>query len=200
MSVNSRMPAPAYAELNSAERLYCDWLAAISRRDETAFREFYEATVGKVYHLALRITGVPESAEEVVPEVYLKVWREAHRYDALRGKVLTWLLIICRSRALDYLRRQEEAEPHPEPELLLSEPAVENAPDDLLSLLERDRAVHHALADLLPEQRQLIALAFLKGYTHAEIARYTHRPLGTVKAHIRKALEKLKRSLDTGQG
>ena len=199
MSADFNLPTIPAAEPNAVESLYCDLLAAISRRDESAFREFYEATVGKVYHLALRITGAPETAEEVVPEVYLKVWREAHRYDALRGKVMTWLLIICRSRALDYLRRQEEAEPHPEPELLMTEQPAENGPDDLLSLLERDRAIHRALASLLPAQRQLIALAFLKGYTHIEIARYTRSPLGTVKAHIRKALEKLKRSLDEGQ-
>ncbi|MGH8751936.1 MAG: RNA polymerase sigma factor [Burkholderiales bacterium] len=199
MSADFNLSSIPAAEPNLVETLYCDLLAAISRRDEAAFREFYQATVGRVYHLALRITGVPEAAEEVVPEVYLKVWREAHRYDALRGKVLTWLLIICRSRALDYLRRQEEAEPHADPESLASEQAAENGPEDLLSLLERDRAIHHALANLLPAQRQLIALAFLKGYTHIEIARYTHRPLGTVKAHIRKALEKLKRSLSHEQ-
>ena len=76
---------------------------------------------------------------------------------------------------------------------------TESNPEDLLSLLERDRAIHRALSGLLPAQRQLIALAFLKGYTHIEIARYTRSPLGTVKAHIRKALEKLKRSLDERQ-
>lgn len=195
--LNSRPAAPGGENKNEMlEAAYGDMLAAISRRDEGAFRAFYEATVGKVYHLALRITGKPEAAEEVVPEVYLKVWREAHRYDALRGKVLTWLLIICRSRALDYLRRLEEAEPHPQPELLMPEEAQTSDPQDLLTLLERERAVHHALADLMPAQRQLIALAFLKGYSHLEIARYTRSPLGTVKAHIRKALGILKRSLD----
>src|SRR5262252_2674734 len=111
-------PAPELTD-----RACRDWLAAIARRDESALAAFYDATISRVYGLALRITRQPESAAEVVSDVYFQVWREADRYDTGRGNVIAWLMTICRSRALDLLRRADEAETHPEPESLLPETA-----------------------------------------------------------------------------
>ena len=89
-------------------------LARIVQREESALRELYDASVGRVYGLALRITGRSDAAEEVASDVYVQVWRDAARYDSERARVLTWLLTICRSRALDFLRRREVTEPLPD--------------------------------------------------------------------------------------
>ena len=78
--------------------------------DEAAFRRLYDATVSRVHHLAYLITRRAELAEETVPEVYLQAWREAGRFDPGRAGALTWLLVICRSRALDCLRRCDRAQ------------------------------------------------------------------------------------------
>ena len=174
----------------------CVWLAAIAQQDESALASLYDATLGRVYGLAFRITRKPEAAEEVVADVYLQVWRKAATYDAARGRALTWLLTICHSRALDQLRRKDEAEAHPEPESLRPDLLEgDNDPLDLLQAIENQSAVYAALETLNPIQRQLIALAFFKGLSHQEAADQSGLPLGTVKTHIRRALEQLRQTL-----
>ncbi|MEO8039928.1 MAG: sigma-70 family RNA polymerase sigma factor [Betaproteobacteria bacterium] len=169
------------------------------RREEAALRDFYDATIARVYGLALRITRTPESAEDVVAEVYHQVWRSADRFDAARGGVLTWLLTLCRSRAIDHLRRRDEAESHADPEALAA-PGIDDSrdPQNLLLAVERHSALYDSLAQLIPIQRQLLALAFFRGLSHHEVAEHLGMPLGTVKTHIRKALEVLRRALGTG--
>ena len=175
------------------------WLAAIAEGDERALGSFYDATVSRVFGLALRIVRQREAAEEVVEDVYLQVWQQADRFDVSRGRPLTWLLTICRSRALDYLRRDDKAMSHPAPETLVSEPFDDRAnPQDMLLLMERNNRLYAILEQLLPVQRQLLALAFFRGMTHQEIADHTQFPLGSIKSHLRKALEKMREQLAYG--
>jgi RNA polymerase sigma-70 factor (ECF subfamily) len=171
-------------------------IARMAGGDEAALGELYDATLGKVYGLALRITGRPETAEDVVAEVYQQAWYQAARYQPDRGRPLTWLLTMARSRALDQLRGRDKAELHPEPDTL-AEPLAkaEGGPIDMLLAVERAGILHTALARLRPIQRQLLALAFYRDLTHQEIAEQTRLPLGTVKTHLRKALLRLKTDL-----
>ena len=185
--------APEPPELT--DRACRRWLSSIAQRDEAALSAFYDATVSRVYGLALRITRQPESAAEVVSDVYFQVWREAERYDAKRGNVAAWLMTICRSRSLDLLRRMDEAETHPEPESLQPEAAEQDTAQDLLAATQQHAALHAALARLEPLQRQLIALAFFRGMSHQEIAAHARLPLGSVKTYIRKALAVLRECL-----
>lgn len=174
------------------------WVIAMADGDELALGQLYDATLGKVYGLALRVTGKPESAEEVVSDVYLQAFREAARFDAERGVVLAWLMMITRSRALDHLRRRDMAESHPEPHSLHPERHVgENDPLDGLLELESNSRLRTALEKLAPLQRQMLALSFFRDLSHQEIAGQTGMPLGTVKSHIRRALEKLKPFLES---
>jgi RNA polymerase sigma factor (sigma-70 family) len=178
------------------DRLCLHLLDAVSRHDEKAFRRLYDLTVGRVYHLANRITGKNDLAEDTVLEVYLQAWREAPQYDSRRGRVLTWLLVICRSRALDCLRRCDRAEPVSNTDGLSCEDgSLVQHPESMLLLLERNHAVHRAILKLSAAQRQVISLAFMRGLSHHEIAACAAMPLGTVKTHLRKAIEALKREL-----
>ena len=171
-------------------------LDGICRQDQSALGQFYDLTVGRVYGVALRIVRRAEMAEEVVSDVYMQVWRDAHRYDDARGKILGWLLIIARSRSLDLLRRQDEAFSHPEPWELVSEPeAGKQDPHDLLQATRVGTAVHAAMLKLNPLQRQLLSLAFFRGLSHSEIVEHTGIPLGSVKTHIRRALGVLRETL-----
>jgi len=182
-----------------AEARLIDLLAGIARHDERALGDFYEATMGRVYGLALRITGRADAAEEVAADTYWQSWREAGRYQPARGRVLAWLLTICRSRAIDALRRRDEAQTSPDPDQLRgNEASGPDDPRDLLLLAERNSAVHLALAELGALQRQLLCLAFFRGLTHEEIAAHTRLPLGSVKTHIRKALALLRERLSSG--
>lgn len=180
-------------DLNSVRLI--EQLAAVASGDSAALGAVYDATVSRVYGLALRITRSAATAEDVVAEVYLQAWQEAARYDPGRGTPSVWLLTICRSRALDALRRADKAESHADPELLRSNEDTADDPFNLLSALDRDSEIHKALQSLDAVQRQMIALAFFKGYTHAEIAQHVAMPLGTVKTHLRKALKHLERAM-----
>ena len=115
---------------DALDAAYCAWLTAISQQQDDALATFYDATISRVYGVALRITRKPETAEEVVADVYLQVWRNASTYNTARGRVLPWLLTITRSRALDHLRRKDPAEAHPEPESL--RPDLDINPNDPL--------------------------------------------------------------------
>ena len=183
-------PTPEY------EAQHVRLLAAMAKGEEQALGAFYDATVSRVYGIALRIVRHREAAEEVVEDVYLQVWQQASRYDVSRGKPLTWLLTICRSRALDFLRRDDKATAHPQPETLVAEHGDERAdPEDILLTLERNSRLYSVFEQLMLVQRQLLALAFFRGMTHQEIAEHTQLPLGTIKSHVRKALDKMREQL-----
>lgn len=192
-SSNVMDPPPGF---DPQEAILTTCLEKISTRDENALAAFYDLTVNRVYGLALRITRRPQIAEEVVSDVYFQVWQQAGRYDAARGKVSSWLLTVCRSRALDALRRRDQAELCAEPELLISnDHSSDDDPLDLLLTVERDNTVHAALKTLDSKPRQLLALAFFRGLSHQEIADYTGIPLGSVKSILRNSMLALKQIL-----
>lgn len=173
-----------------------EWIVAVIGRDEAAFASLYNATVNRAWSVAMRITRQAEAAEEVVEDCYWQVWREAARFDATRGRVLTWVLTICRSRALDYLRRKDVAEPMADIENLRSaELADDRDPLDILGATDRASAVHQALLLLKPKERQLISLAFFRGLTHQEIAVACAMPIGTVKTTMHKAFRQMRETL-----
>jgi RNA polymerase sigma factor (sigma-70 family) len=172
-------------------------ISAIGARDESALTALYDATASRVMGLALRFTGEHDAAEEVVMDVYLQVWRQWDRYSRARGKVMAWIFTICRSRALDWLRRRDPAETHADPYALGIEPCTDSDPLDALVGLEARGRMAKALRGLTRVERQLLSMAFFRGLTHEEIARCTQAPLGSVKTVIRNAMQKLKRSLET---
>lgn len=184
------------AETDDDELRLCALIVGIGRGDEQALGRFYDLTIGRVHGLALRITRSRQTAEEVAEDVYWQVWRQALRFDASRGTARAWLLTMTRSRALDALRRDDDAEVHPEPEsLLVGQASAEGDPQDLLEAARRGEELHARLAMLEATPRQLLALAFFRGLTHEEIAAQEKLPLGTVKSHIRRALAALRQAL-----
>lgn len=171
-------------------------VARVADHDPAALEALYDSSAARLYGLARRITGETGAAEEVVADAYWQVWQQARRYDAARGRVLAWLLTICRSRALDWRRRQDQAETHPEPERLRPDLYEgDNDPLDLLHAMQRASRVHNALTRLDETPRRLLTLAFFQGLTHQEIAAHTGLPLGTVKTILRKTMLALKDDL-----
>lgn len=183
---------PVMADDAESQRSHCALVERMRAGDEQALAALYDATVARLYGLALRITRSPQTADEVVEEAYFQAWQQAAGYTPVRGPVIAWLLTICRSRALDALRRRDPAECVADPAALLADTADEGGdPCDLLSATRRSSAVHGALAQLAPAARQLIGLAFFRGLTHSEIAQVTGQPLGTVKTTMHRACRKL---------
>ena len=176
------------------------WIARVVHQDQQALAELYEAMVGRVYGLALRITRQVQTAEEVTEDCFWQVWRQAPRFDAARGGAIAWIMTIARSRALDALRRADNAEPLADERLANIEAEQGNDPHDLLDAVEKQHRLHAALRDLEPLPRQLVALAFFRGLSHEEISAQMGLPLGTVKSHIRRALLRLRELLGSAPG
>ena len=180
-----------YDDAEALDARLTQWLGAMASGDEGALSDFYDATLRKVYGVAIRITGDSALAEDVVTDVYYDAWTKAAAYVAERGRPLAWLLTICRNRALDRYRRESSAARTIEAAAAGQVPDAVESPDALLACVEEGHAVHALLATISTEDRQLIALAFFKGLTHQQIAETTAMPLGTVKSRIRRALAAL---------
>ena len=115
--------------------------------------------------------------------------------------MIAWLCMLCRSRALDALRRDNTAIRQTEIGLdMITEPGELNEPLDLLQSVEHGTAIHAALGKLSEQQRQLIALTYFRGYTHRELADFMKLPIGTVKTHLHRAMIKLKEIMSRGAG
>ena len=188
---NDAMPTER-AALADLDRLIVEML----RGNERALEQLYDATVGKLYALAAAILKSVEDAEEVVCMTYSYAWENAGRYDATRGNVLGWLLMLCRSRALDRLRQRAWTVVSADGVSLENLEAEGDRPDDMLLLMQQRSDVYAALAQLTPERRRLVSLAFLQGMSHQEIAEATGMALGTVKSHLRRALAQLRDELE----
>jgi RNA polymerase sigma-70 factor (ECF subfamily) len=167
-------------------------LRAVAQGDQRAFGRLYDATLTRVYAVVRRVVFDPGLAEEVVEDVYMQAWRTAASYDPARGVVLAWLLMMARSRALDALRRADEAQVVEDPHQLVEDAEGHDDPADLIDAVRRDSLTYAALDRVPARDRQLLALAFLRGLTHAEIAEETRLPLGTVKTSIRRALQTMR--------
>ena len=189
------VPPPAAPTGESPADALARCVVRMAAGDQAALAQLYDATAGRVHALAYRMVGSVPVAEEVVSDVYFQAWRTAGTYDASRSVVLTWLLVLCRSRALDALRAR-----HPSPTgngLEEFDPPAEACdPQDLLESAERGSRLRECVAALIPVQRQLVALAFYRGYSHSEIAAFARIPLGSVKSHIRNALREIRSALE----
>ena len=170
-------------------------ITRIAQGDGSALAELYDAHASMVYSLALRIVKVPNDAEEVVQEVFAQAWRQSARYDATRGTVAGWLVMMTRARALDALRaktaRPDVSRPVEMPDL----PASTTSQEVALITNEAVERVREALSSLDEPFRLPIELAYYNGLSQSEIAAELQQPLGTIKTRMRSALAKLRDAL-----
>jgi len=169
------------------------------QRDVRAFEELYDRHSRIVYGLVLRILQQAATAEEVVQDIFLQLWRNASQYDGSRGPFLPWLLTLARNRALDHLRLKSERQRRREDQPEELPPVAVSAPDFEGKLDDQRRAVRlrELMSALQPQQKRAIELAYFEGLSHSEIAARLQEPLGTVKSWIRNGLLKLKEGLQT---
>ena len=166
-----------------------------------ALAAVYDRHIRSVFGLAMRVLQNQGDAEDLVQEVFSQVWAQAKRYDATRGSVASWLLMIARSRAIDRLRSRRAKPdsapfPHDTAVVELPDPAL-GAEHGILTAESATR-LRAALTVLPPTQRVAIELAYFEGLTHAQIAEQLEQPLGTVKTRIRTGLRKLREALVSG--
>lgn len=170
-------------------------LRQIASKDPRGIELLYDRYGGIAFALAYRLLGERGSAEDVVQEAFLNIWRQGATYDTRRGTVRTWLLTIVHHRAIDHMRStRSKSSADTVIDDAMPLPGKADTLSEVVQGLEAER-IRQAMASLPPEQRQVIDLAYFAGFTHAEIAQRIGIPLGTVKGRMRLALDKLRDSL-----
>jgi RNA polymerase sigma-70 factor, ECF subfamily len=165
-------------------------LALIVRGENWALSEIYARYAGLVFSIALKTLNDQASAEEIVQQVFTKVWQHAWQYHFEKGKFSSWVSMITRHQCIDELRRRRIPPLTDAGDWQLLERLVSND-DPAQDVLEPAR-VREALQQIPTRQRIVIELAFWGGMTHREIALHCHSPLGTVKTRLRLGMQRLK--------
>lgn len=177
------LPASTYTE----ETL----LRGLQAQDEQAFHFLYDHYARALFGVILQLVPQQEIAEDVLQEVFVKIWQNINTYDSGKGRLYTWMLNIARHQAIDRLRSRELNNRSKTTAL------TENVNGEEQSVSSRieDAGLQKILAKLPPESRKLLELAYFQGYTQEEIARMLNIPLGTVKTRIRNTMIGLRKIL-----
>jgi RNA polymerase sigma factor (sigma-70 family) len=172
-------------------------LAEVGRGDAAALAQLYDLTSPKLFGVILRMQRDRGLAEDVLQDVYLRIWQVAGSYDPTFGRPLPWLCAIARNRAIDGLRRRNSAEVQGSAEdgedwvARLMDPH-----DEATAFMDRD-ALSSCLGQLDPMHRDCVVLAYCEGYSREELAQRYDRPVNTIKTWLHRALAALKSCLET---
>ncbi len=173
-------------------------LQRVGRRDVAAFQDLYRKFSGLLYSTIQRVLNDHQDTEDIMQEVLMQIWQKAHLYEPTKGKPLTWISTMARNRAIDRIRskqRRSRLNDDFEQETKPLQPEFNEDTSDLVISGESDRTLQKAVMDLSPEQREAIQLAYFDGLTQSEIAERLHEPLGTVKARIRRGVQRLEQTV-----
>jgi len=165
-------------------------LSRVAAGETDAVRLCVERYQGLVWTLARGFFADPAEAEDAVQDVFIELWKNADRFDPARGKESTFVGVLTRRRLIDRLRKLKR---RPDTASMEMEPVSDaETVDQRLSRHEDGLAARELLLSLPPQQRRAIELAVLHGHTHQEVSEQLQIPLGTVKAHVRRGLQRLR--------
>jgi RNA polymerase sigma-70 factor (ECF subfamily) len=193
MTMCAQILDPPPAPPSEAEALSADIVAIAASGDRAAFARLFQHFAPRLKAFLQRQQLPPARAEELAQEAMLAVWRKAALFDPARAEAATWVFAIARNLRIDALRRER----HPEvPDDALAE-MEDNQPraDSLVLSGERSRRLTRALAELTPEQAEVVRLSFFADIAHGGIADRLGLPLGTVKSRLRLAMVKIRKAL-----
>jgi RNA polymerase sigma-70 factor (ECF subfamily) len=170
-------------------------VVAIGRYREDALAEAYRRHAGAVFGLARRILSDPARSEEIVQEVFLRLWNEPERFDPARGSLRSFLLAQAHGRAVDLLRSDTSRRAREVREAKAAAEAGYDIEHEVWDLAVADQ-VKEALATLPDDERRAIELAYFGGHTYRDVATVLDTPEGTVKSRIRVGLKRMRASLN----
>jgi RNA polymerase sigma-70 factor, ECF subfamily len=179
---------PVTADSAGAVRL----IQQVAKQDRDAFSELYDRFSTLVFTLAMRILKAHSDAEDLLQQVFVEIWRQAHVYSAEHSSPEAWIINIARSRAIDKIRSIRRME---RSFVLIDDPARAESGENTESSVAESEVripVNSALANLPNAQRKVLELAYLDGLTQVEIAEQLAEPLGTVKTRMRSGIERLR--------
>lgn len=179
-----------------AAREHAEQLARVAAtKDRQAFAELFDHFAPRVKSFMMRKGATAEQAEDLVQETMIAVWSKAALYAADRGSVATWIFTIARNLRIDRLRREKSNQFTDLDDY--DGPSDDPSQDETLRRIQEDGAVAKALAQIPPEQRELLILSYVEDMPQSEIAARLQIPLGTVKSRMRLAYRRMKKMLET---
>jgi RNA polymerase sigma factor (sigma-70 family) len=170
-------------------------LQAVARKDRAAFQALYERTAPKLFAIVLRILRERAPAEDVLQDVFLRVWQNAAGFSVEAGSAMGWLIAIARNRAIDHLRTKK----------LMPLAGTDDAADpyaEIAAIGDREAEMNdlavlrHCLGELEESARSCVLLAYYEGYSREELAKRFDRPVNTIKTWLFRALGALKSCLE----
>lgn len=171
----------------------------VAARDQAAFAELSEKYSALIFSTAFKVLNHYEDTEDVMNEVLTTIWKKADTYHSKKGSLVTWICTTARNRAIDRVRSvQRRSALYDKFEEKLQGEAPEKRSTGREDLYRSDarRVLQSAVVSLSPEQREVIELAYFEGLTQKQIAERIDSPLGTVKARIRRGVERLRLSIN----
>ena len=169
-------------------------IVLLKDRNENGFHYLYDHYSGALYGVILRIVQSKDYTEEIIQDVFVKIWNSIHQYDSSKGRFYTWMINIARNQAIDKTRSKNFKNSSQNSSLEDSVYVSETVPSAGASVDTMD--VQNWLLHLPEENRQLMRLAYFMGYTQEEISKELNMPLGTVKTKIRNSLIVLRKKLN----
>lgn len=166
----------------------------VEEQDTEAFSALYEAYAPRIKSYMLRQTSDAETAEEVAQEALVTVWRKANLYSPDKGAPSSWIFAIARNLRIDRIRKERVLQPLPDDYDDLHSDDMQA--DELMILQQRQDALRVALADLPPDQLEVVRLSYIEGLSHSQIAEKLRIPIGTVKSRMRLAYERMQPLLE----
>lgn len=165
-------------------------IALLKNKDQQAYNYLYDNYAAALYGIIINVIGTEDIAKDVLQEVFVKIWKNIEHYDASKGRLYTWMLNIARNSAIDVLR---SAKYNMDKKTADIDNNVHMDNSSLSTTIKIDHfGVKKIVDSLKDEYRQIINLAYFKGYTQEEVAEELNIPLGTVKTRSRNALLQLK--------
>lgn len=182
------MQKPAQAEL-------VDLILAVGREDRNAFQRLYEFAAPKLFGIVVRIIRDRSLAEDILQDVFLRIWRNAGSFSPQAGPPMAWLNSIARNRAIDLLRQKSLATPAPTGEDVdwferIAEPRDREG--DIMDIA----ALRHCLGEIEEPARSCVLLAYYEGYSREELASRYGKPINTIKTWLHRSLTALKSCLE----
>jgi RNA polymerase sigma-70 factor (ECF subfamily) len=168
-------------------------IGMLLKQDRHAFNYLYDNYSAALYGIVVKIVIKEEVAQDLLQEIFIKIWTNLAKYDAGKGRFFTWMLNIARNSSIDYLRGQRT-----EVQDLESATYWIESNQKIFTDVESNE-LRELVSRLKHDQKTIIEMVYWGGFTQTETAKYLKLPLGTVKSRIRLAVKTLRFYLSNNQ-
>lgn len=168
-------------------------IALLKDRDQSAYTYLYDNYSGAIYSIILNIVHEAETAQDILQDVFVKIWKQIELYDSAKGRLFTWMLNVAKNTSIDWIRSKAHQNSLKNREL--TETVYDAAGST--HIISDDYGLKKAVHQLKEDYKIIIDLAYFKGYTQDEISKLLDIPLGTVKTRMRAAVIELRKYIKT---